>query len=196
MNILLIDNFDSFTFNLAYEFQVKGCAVDVWRNNISADKAIELIQKLPKPNLVVMSPGPGTPAEAGCCIELIQKSLGAFPLFGVCLGHQAIVEAFGGTVEGANMIVHGKTSAIRHSREGMFRNLPNPMPIARYHSLVATKIPKELKATAHSGELIMAVEHQSLPIIGVQFHPESILTTHGSLLIDNVIAWAKSKAAV
>lgn len=190
LHVLLIDNFDSFTFNLAYEFETQGCKVDVWRNSTSVEKILQLMEKLPKPNLVVISPGPGTPRDAGCCIEVIQRSQGAFPIFGVCLGHQAIVEAFGGVVGGANMIVHGKTSAVRHNGKGLFRNLPNPMSIARYHSLVATKMPTQLNSTAYFGELIMGVEHQTLPISGVQFHPESILTTHGSLLIENVINWS------
>jgi anthranilate synthase component 2 len=189
-HIFLIDNFDSFTFNLAYEFQVAGCEVEVWRNNIPVDKALELIAHLPKPNLVVMSPGPGTPYEAGCCMDLVKRSKGAFPIFGVCLGHQAIVEAFGGKVEGAGRIVHGKTSAVAHDGEGLFKGLPNPMAIARYHSLAATHLPPELIATASAGDVNMAVKHRDLPIVGVQFHPESILTTHGSLIIANVIQWA------
>jgi len=188
-HIFLIDNFDSFTFNLAYEFQVAGCEVEVWRNNISTDHALELIRKLPKPNLVVISPGPGTPKDAGCCIELIQRAKGEFPIFGVCLGHQAIVEAFGGEVSGANAIVHGKTSIINHDQQGLFAGLPNPMVIGRYHSLVATRMPAELKATAYASDLVMALEHRSLPIASVQFHPESILTTHGSLMIANIIDW-------
>lgn len=189
-HIFLIDNFDSFTFNLAYEFQSAGCQVEVWRNNISTQKALEVIESLPLPRLVVISPGPGTPAQAGCCIDLIKQSKGAFPILGVCLGHQAIVEAFGGVVGNAGLIVHGKTSEITHSGEGIFEGLPNPMVIARYHSLVATKLPSDLIETASAGNHNMAVAHCHLPIVGVQFHPESILTTHGSTMITNVIKWA------
>lgn len=190
-HVFLIDNFDSFSFNLAYEFRMAGCEVEVWRNTISVEKALERLGEISKP-LIVLSPGPGTPAEAGCCIELIRKSNGRYPIFGVCLGHQAIVEAFGGTVDSANIIVHGKTSELDHDGKGLFAKVPNPMIIARYHSLIAARLPQELRATARTAGLVMAVEHTHLPIRGVQFHPESVLTTYGSLLIGNIVKWAEA----
>ena len=192
MNILLIDNFDSFTFNLAFEFESRGCSVDVWRNDISAKRALELALLLPSPRLIVLSPGPGNPQEAGCCLELIKQSRGQVPILGVCLGHQAIVEAFGGVVGPAESIVHGKTSTITHTREGVFKGLPAQLSVARYHSLVAHSVPKELEVQASYEKGVMAVCHREYPILGVQFHPESILTTYGGLLIENIIQWASA----
>lgn len=185
--ILLIDNFDSFTFNLAEEFESRNCDVQVWRNNLPVESVFEMIDHQ---TLVVISPGPGTPREAGCCIELIQQMKGRVPIFGVCLGHQAIVEAFGGVVGAAESIMHGKTSVITHDGAGLFANLPTRLQVARYHSLCATSIPDSLRVTANFNNLVMALEHKTLPIWGVQFHPESILTTEGGLMIDNVLSWS------
>ena len=192
MNILLIDNFDSFTFNLCEEFQSRGCHVEVWRNDISAEEALALAYKMPAPRLIVLSPGPGTPKEAGCCIELIQKSQGKIPLLGVCLGHQAIVEAFGGSVGSAQSIMHGKISVISHDGQDIFASLPPQLSVARYHSLVATKLPDVLKIRASYEDLVMAVSYATYPILGLQFHPESILTTLGGQLIENILTWAKA----
>ena len=191
MNVLFIDNFDSFSFNLVDEFRKRGCAVSVWRNDITAARAIGLALELPVPVLVVISPGPGSPAQAGCCIDLIRQGAGKLPIFGVCLGHQAMVEAFGGVVGQAGEIVHGKSAVVVHDGSAIFRGIPNPFKAARYHSLAARTIPECLKVTANAGGVVMAVEHRSMPVIGVQFHPESILTPHGGRMIENVIRWAE-----
>ncbi|MFA6033705.1 MAG: aminodeoxychorismate/anthranilate synthase component II [Myxococcota bacterium] len=190
MNVLFIDNFDSFSFNLVDEFRKRGCAVDVWRNDISTGRVLDLMKGLKPPVLAVISPGPGSPAQAGCCIDLIKQGAGRFHIFGVCLGHQAMVEAFGGVVGPAGEIVHGKSAVVGHDGSALFKGIPNPFKAARYHSLAARTMPGCLKVTATAGSVVMAVEHRSLPVIGVQFHPESILTPHGGRMIENVIRWA------
>lgn len=193
LSVMFIDNFDSFVFNLVDEFEKRGCAVETWRNDIPASEALEKAMKLPLPRLVVLSPGPGRPDQSGCCVEMIRKAPGSLPIFGVCLGHQAIIEAFGGTVGRAGEIVHGKASLIDHTSEGLFLGLPSPLTVGRYHSLTGTTIPESLRVTARLKDLVMAVEHLSRKAAGVQFHPESILTPQGGLLIDNVMRWADSK---
>ena len=136
--------------------------------------------------MILLSPGPGTPADAGCCIDLIRLALGEVPIFGVCLGHQAIVEALGGTVGPAGEIVHGKSALVQHTGRGLFLGLSNPMRVARYHSLTALEVPPSLEVTATLGDLVMAVEQQELKIAGVQFHPESLLTPEGGKLFENL----------
>jgi anthranilate synthase/aminodeoxychorismate synthase-like glutamine amidotransferase len=195
LNLLFIDNFDSFTFNLVDEFGRRGCNVSVWRNDIGADRAIRLALEMPPPRLIVLSPGPGSPSQAGCCVQLVREAAGRAPLFGVCLGHQAIVEAFGGIVGPAGEIVHGKPAAVTHGGKGLFRGLPSPMKAARYHSLAAKIVPSGLRVTAVTGNIVMAVEHEKHAIAGVQFHPESIMTPEGGRLIENATAWA-SKACL
>jgi anthranilate synthase/aminodeoxychorismate synthase-like glutamine amidotransferase len=189
-SILFIDNFDSFSFNLVDEFRRRGCNIDIRRNDITAARALELIMAMPGPRMIVISPGPSTPAAAGCCIELIRLAAGKIPVFGVCLGHQAIVEAFGGVVGRAGELVHGASSPVEHDQRGIFAGIPCPMTAARYHSLATSSLPPQLRVSARYHDLVMAVEHTSVPIVGVQFHPESILTPGGARLIDNVIAWA------
>ncbi len=195
VHVLLIDNFDSFSFNLAEEFEARGCKVEVWRNDISADKAMQIALSFPTPRLIVLSPGPGTPAEAGCNIELIQKNLGRVPLLGVCLGHQAMVEALGGTVGPAPEIVHGKSCVIELDGEGIFAGFGTRMAVGRYHSLAATKLPDTLHVQAHYNNIVMAVRHVTQPMIGLQFHPESILTTEGGTLIANILRWVQAEGA-
>ncbi|MBW2276069.1 MAG: aminodeoxychorismate/anthranilate synthase component II [Deltaproteobacteria bacterium] len=190
VSVLLVDNYDSFVFNLADEFARRGHEVVVWRNDISATRALELAAALPAPRLLVLSPGPGTPERAGCCEELVRRAPVGIPLFGVCLGHQAIVQALGGRVGQARRVVHGKASRVDHARSGLFEGLPSPMAVGRYHSLVGTRIPEELVVTAELDGEPMAVEHSQRPIYGVQFHPESILTPLGGRLIDNLIRLA------
>jgi len=190
LNLLFIDNFDSFTFNLVDEFRRRGCAVNVWRNDISADEGLELALSMPKPSMIVLSPGPGSPSEAGCCIELIKKSAGKVPVFGICLGHQAIVEAMGGKVGFAGEVVHGKPALVEHDGTGIFAGLDSPLQAGRYHSLAALTLPSCLKVIAKKGALTMGIEHLQYPIIGLQFHPESILTPMGGVLIESVIKWA------
>ena len=195
MNILFIDNFDSFSFNLVHDFRARGARVHVWRNDIAAGRALELALALPAPALAVLSPGPGAPAEAGCCVEFIRRAAGRLPLFGVCLGHQAMVEACGGTVGRAGEPVHGKSSWIDHDGEGIFAGLERPLMVGRYHSLAAERLPGELAVTARAGSVVMAVAHRRHAMVGVQFHPESILTPQGGRLLDNVLRWAASRQA-
>ena len=187
MKVLFIDNFDSFTYNLVDEFEKRNCAVLVYRNNISLTQLRGIINDF-KPNLLVISPGPGSPKEAGCCLDLITHYQGKLPIFGVCLGHQCIIEALGGVVSKAQETVHGKPSKIFHDGKTIFKNLDNPLQAGRYHSLAGTKIPDLLEISAHSpDEKVMAVRHKKYFLEGVQFHPESILTTLGGKIIENLI---------
>ncbi len=182
--ILLIDNYDSFTYNLAHLFQELGADVAVRRNNeISPDEAETL-----SPSHLVVSPGPGRPEEAGVTLEILRRLSVRVPILGVCLGHQAIVQAFGGQVGQARELVHGKASAVHHDGRGLFAGLPEDFLAGRYHSLAATTVPEcfEISATAADGE-VMAVRHRELPIDGVQFHPESVLTPHGRDLAQNFL---------
>ncbi len=190
LRIVFIDNFDSFTWNLVDEFARRGAEVEVWRNTVPAAQALTRSQSW-RARLLVLSPGPGTPAEAGCCIELVRSAAEArVPLFGVCLGHQAMVEAFGGVVGPAGEVVHGKTSRVRHEGGPWFEGVPSPFPVGRYHSLAGTTLPDCLRTVASTERVVMAVAHHTAPQFGVQFHPESILTPDGGRIIDNVIAWA------
>lgn len=190
LRVVFIDNFDSFTWNLVDEFARRGAEVEVWRNSIPAEHVVARAQDAPK-SLLVLSPGPGTPADAGCCIDLVRLAAGAgIPLFGVCLGHQAMVEAFGGVVSGAGEIVHGKTSPVWHQGGALFEGVPSPFPVGRYHSLAATVMPGILTSIAATERIVMAVTHRTAPQFGVQFHPESILTPDGGRIIDNVMRWA------
>jgi anthranilate synthase/aminodeoxychorismate synthase-like glutamine amidotransferase len=181
--ILLIDNYDSFTYNLAHLFGELGCEVEVRRNDaIDPDEAERLA-----PTHLVVSPGPGRPADAGATLEIVRR-LARTPTLGICLGHQAIVEAFGGQVGRAQRLVHGKASAVRHDGRGIFAGLPEEFEAGRYHSLAATAVPDELEvsATCPEGE-VMAVRHRELPIDGLQFHPESVLTPVGPALAKNFL---------
>ncbi|MEM9692179.1 MAG: gamma-glutamyl-gamma-aminobutyrate hydrolase family protein [Myxococcota bacterium] len=197
LSVLLIDNFDSFSFNLVDEFEKRGANVLVHRNSLSAEHARAILAALAAPRLVVLSPGPGTPAAAGCTVPLVRIAAGiSVPVFGVCLGHQAIVEAFGGRVGYAGEVVHGKAAAITHDGAGPLRALPNPTYAARYHSLAALALPAQLRPTARTEgangqDVVMAVQHTTLPVFGVQFHPESILTPHGGPLLEAVAHWAR-----
>ena len=185
--ILLIDNYDSFTYNLYQYLCELGAEVQVERNDqISLDD----IGKA-KPEKIVVSPGPCTPKEAGISVEVIQNFGNRIPILGVCLGHQCIGEAFGGTVGGAGEIVHGKTSAINHNGVGVLRDLPSPFEAIRYHSLVVHQegLPNDLEVTAWTNNgLIMGLKHKQYPIEGVQFHPESIMTGAGKDLLRNFLA--------
>ena len=181
--ILLIDNYDSFTYNLAHLFGELGAEVVVRRNDaIDADEAERL-----SPSQLVLSPGPGRPEDAGVCVELVRRL--RVPTLGVCLGHQAIVAAFGGEIGPARRLVHGKASPVEHDGHGLFRGLPERFEAGRYHSLAAARVPDELEisATCDEGE-VMAVRHRELPVDGVQFHPESVLTPLGPALAHNFLA--------
>jgi anthranilate synthase/aminodeoxychorismate synthase-like glutamine amidotransferase len=182
--ILLIDNYDSFTYNLAHLFGDLGAEVVVRRNDaIDAGEAERLA-----PSHLVVSPGPGRPADAGATVEVVRRLAGQVPILGVCLGHQAIVEALGGEVGPARELVHGKATLVRHDGRGIFRGLPEDFLAGRYHSLAATRVPDELEISASTddGE-VMAVRHPKLPIDGLQFHPESVLTPVGPDLARNFL---------
>jgi anthranilate synthase component 2 len=182
--ILLIDNYDSFTYNLSHLFEELGAEVTVIRNDkIDADEAERLA-----PSHLLISPGPGRPEGAGASVEIIKRLGPHVPTLGVCLGHQAIVEAFGGEVGQAQRLVHGKASEIAHDGRGLFSGLPDPLQGGRYHSLAAARVPDQLEvcATTDDGE-VMAVRHRELPVDGIQFHPESVLTPDGAALAKNFL---------
>ena len=189
--ILLIDNYDSFTYNLVQYFAELGEEVAVYRNDeISVDKVAGLA-----PSAIVVSPGPSSPEHAGISLDLISRLAGRIPILGVCLGHQAIGQAFGGKVVRAKHVMHGKVSRLRHDGEGVFRELPEEFTVTRYHSLAVDRasLPGCLKVTAEAddGE-IMGLRHQSLAVEGVQFHPEALLTEHGHRMLQNFIQGAKT----
>ena len=188
-DILLIDNVDSFTYNLVDQLRSSGHNVVIYRNQIPADVIIEKLSQLEKP-VLLLSPGPGTPSEAGCMPELLKRLRGQLPIIGICLGHQAIVETYGGFVGQAGEILHGKASSITHDNEGMFAGMNNPLPVARYHSLVGSQIPDGLTVNARYGDMVMAVRHDEDRVCGFQFHPESILTSQGARLLEQTLAWA------
>lgn len=188
MNVLLIDNRDSFTHNLADAFWTAGAQVVVVRNSISADEAMARSGEM-----VLLSPGPGTPEEAGCCVDLVRLAARRVPLVGVCLGHQAIVAGHGGIVRRAETPFHGKTSLLAHDGAGAFTGLPSPVNVGRYHSLCTPvdALPNGLFADAVLDGMAMAVRDEEAGQLGLQFHPESILTPRGSAMIDNILAWAQ-----
>jgi anthranilate synthase component 2 len=184
--LLMIDNYDSFTFNLVQYFGELGQEVRTLRNDEIDLAGIEAL----KPARIVFSPGPCTPAEAGVCVEAIRRFAGRLPMLGVCLGHQAMGAALGGKIVRAGMPMHGKTSTVEHDGAGVFTGLPQDFTVVRYHSLVVERasLPDELVVTASSGDgEIMGLRHRTLPIEGVQFHPESILSEHGHAMLRNFL---------
>ena len=184
--ILLIDNYDSFTYNLVHYFYALGAAVEVVRND--AKSAAELMRAAP--DGFVISPGPATPDDAGVCLELLALNNGTIPLMGVCLGHQAIGQAYGGKVIRAEKPMHGKTSPVTHTGQGLFAGLPSPFTATRYHSLIVERatLPDCLDITAETADgTIMGLQHKTLPIHGVQFHPESIASEHGHAMLENFL---------
>ena len=197
--LLMIDNYDSFTFNLVQYFGELGEDVRVIRNDEMTLAALRAL----RPSAIVISPGPGTPDDAGVSLEVLQRLGGEVPVFGVCLGHQSIGQAFGGKVIRAKQIMHGKTSLIHHAGKGVFAGLPVPFEATRYHSLVVEQasLPDCLEVTAWTenadGSLdeIMGLRHRTLPIEGVQFHPESILTEHGHAMLRNFLSQSLPRAA-
>ena len=184
--ILVVDNYDSFTYNLVQALGALGAAVRVERNDKISAGEIERA----RPERIVISPGPKTPSEAGISTEIVRRFAGRFPILGVCLGHQSIACAYGGRVDRASRPMHGKTSAVHHDGAGVYRGLPNPFPAMRYHSLIVDEqtLPPELIATARTreGEL-MGIRHRTLPLEGVQFHPESYRTDAGLSLLKNFL---------
>ncbi len=187
MRILVIDNYDSFVYNLVQYLGQLRVECDVRRNDeITVDEVGAL-----RPDGVLLSPGPGTPDRAGICLDLIRRHAGALPIFGVCLGHQAFGEAFGATVTRAPELLHGKTSVVRHNGAGVLAGLPDPFTATRYHSLavVEATLPDEIEVTGRTDSgVVMAMRHRELPIEGVQFHPESVLTQGGHLMLANWLA--------
>jgi para-aminobenzoate synthetase component 2 len=185
-SVLLIDNYDSFTYNLVQSFLVLGAEVDVHRNDqLSVAAALELA-----PTHLVISPGPGRPDNAGISLEMIAAFEGRVPVLGVCLGHQCLVQHYGGRIVAAGRLMHGKTSVIEHDGKSLFAGLPQPCEVGRYHSLAAERdnIPDVLEVTARTSDgEIMGVRHRELPVEGVQFHPESVLTPDGDQLLGNFL---------
>jgi anthranilate synthase/aminodeoxychorismate synthase-like glutamine amidotransferase len=192
--ILLIDNYDSFTFNLYHFLGDVGAQCDVWRNDkLTVEQALAM-----QPEAIVLSPGPCTPNEAGICLDLIAAAAGKLPILGVCLGHQAIGQAFGGTVVRAPTPMHGKVSKISHTGTDILAGLPSPFSATRYHSLTVepATLPDILVPTAWTDDrVIMAMHHRTLPIFGVQFHPESIASEHGHQILANFLALARGSNA-
>jgi anthranilate synthase component 2 len=189
---LLIDNYDSFTYNLVHYFGELGAEMVVRRNDVlSADEAMAL-----NPQGIILSPGPCDPDQAGICLELIEKASGKLPIFGVCLGHQAIGQAFGAKVVRAPEPMHGKISPIQHEGKGVFANIPSPLAVTRYHSLTIdpASMPDCLEVTSQTDDgVIMGIQHKELPIHGVQFHPESIASEHGHQLLKNFLEIAEKQ---
>jgi anthranilate synthase/aminodeoxychorismate synthase-like glutamine amidotransferase len=184
--VLFIDNFDSFTYNLVDEFGKRNCQTKVYRADTSLDVLKEVAETF-DPQLVIISPGPGNPDSAGVSLAAIDYFKDKLPIFGVCLGHQSIVQYFGGQISHAPTVMHGKGSRITHNAKGVFAGLENPLQAGRYHSLCAATLPDCLDQTAQFEDVVMAVQHKTLPIYGVQFHPESILTPTGGKLIENML---------
>lgn len=191
MNVLLIDNRDSFTFNLMEAFRIAGASVDVVRNSIGAGQAFK--RALASEAAILLSPGPGGPADAGCCLELVRLANGRVPLIGICLGHQAIVQAAGGSVIRAAQPFHGKCSVVHHSGDGPFAGLPSPLTVARYHSLCTPveSLPRRFVVDAELDGMAMAIRDEEAGLLGLQFHPESILTPKGDKLVDGLLEWAR-----
>jgi anthranilate synthase/aminodeoxychorismate synthase-like glutamine amidotransferase len=192
--LLLIDNYDSFTYNLVQAFLVLGADVHVYRNDaMTVEEALAFA-----PSHLCISPGPGTPYDAGVSMDMIRAFAGKLPVLGVCLGHQSIVEVFGGKVVRAGRLMHGKTSVIQHDGRGVFAGLPQPCEVGRYHSLIAAPetLPPELEVSARTAEgEIMGVRHRTLTVEGVQFHPESILTPDGPALMKNFLEFSGGQRA-
>lgn len=187
MRVLVVDNYDSFTYNLVQYLGELGAEPIVWRNDRFRLEEVEALD----PDRILLSPGPCTPFEAGLSIPLVQAYASRYPILGVCLGHQAIGAAFGARVVRAPVILHGKVSSIRHTGTGVLRGLPDPFTAARYHSLAVTDLPEELLLTAWAeeagGRTVMGLRHRAYPVHGVQFHPESYLTEAGKLILKNFL---------
>ena len=185
--LFMLDNLDSFTYNLVDEFQCLGFEPTIYRNTLSAEfifkKMLEHTKETGENIILVLSPGPGDPSHAGCLMELITLCAGKMPMLGICLGHQALIEHYGGSVDRAEEIVHGKASAVNHCESGPFVNIQNPLPVARYHSLVGKNVPKTLSVIADFNDMPMAICHEDDAVLAYQFHPESILTTFGTTLL-------------
>ncbi|RJG51183.1 aminodeoxychorismate/anthranilate synthase component II [Motilimonas pumila] len=181
--LFFLDNFDSFTYNLVDQFRDLGYPVRIFRNSLAATTIKQFIDQAQDP-VLILSPGPGCPSEAGCMPELIKLCAGNVPMLGICLGHQALIEHYGGVVGPADEIMHGKSSSINHCQDRMFAELSHPLPVARYHSLVGTSVPAALEVVADYNGMPMAIYQADDNVIGFQFHPESILTSEGAQLLE------------
>ena len=188
--VLFIDNFDSFTYNLVDEFGKRNCDTLVYRADTGLDELKKVADQF-EPVLLVVSPGPGTPDKAGVSLEAIGYFKDKLPIFGVCLGHQCIIQHFGGKIDHAPVVMHGKPSRISHTGKGIFAELENPLQAGRYHSLCALSLPDCLEQTAEFEGIVMGVQHKTLPVFGVQFHPESVLTPPGGRVIENMLEIAQ-----
>ena len=184
--VMFIDNFDSFTYNLVDEFRKRNCQTMVYRADTPLDKLKKVVEDF-KPVLLVISPGPGTPDRAGVSLATIGCFKDKLPIFGVCLGHQCIIQHFGGQIDHAPVVMHGKPSRITHVGKGIFAGLENPLQAGRYHSLCSVALPQCLEQTAEFEGIVMGVQHKTLPVFGVQFHPESVLTPTGGKIIENLL---------
>jgi anthranilate synthase/aminodeoxychorismate synthase-like glutamine amidotransferase len=191
-NVLFIDNFDSFTYNLVDEFAKRDCPTKVYRADTPLDVLAGAFEDF-SPALLVISPGPGNPDTAGVTLKAIGFFKDKLPIFGVCLGHQALVQYFGGKIAHAPAVMHGKPSRVMHKGVGIFEGLENPMHAGRYHSLCACGLPDCLEETAEFEGIVMGIQHKTLPIYGVQFHPESILTPAGGKIIENMLQIANNQ---
>ena len=189
-NILFIDNFDSFTYNLVDEFAKRDCLTKVYRADTPLDTLAQAFEAF-APALLVVSPGPGNPDTAGITLSAIDYFKDKLPIFGVCLGHQSIVQYFGGKIDHAPAVMHGKPSRVMHKGTGVFQGLENPMHAGRHDSLCACQLPDCLEETAEFEGIVMGIQHNELPIYGVQFHPESVLTPTGGKIIENMLQIAK-----
>jgi len=191
IKVLFIDNFDSFTYNLVDEFGKRNCDTMVYRADTPLGELKQVAEDF-KPALLVISPGPGTPDRAGVSLDAMDYFKDKLPIFGVCLGHQCIIQYFGGQIGHAPVVMHGKPSRITHVGQGIFADLENPLQAGRYHSLCTVTLPDCLEQTAEFEDIVMGVQHESLPIYGVQFHPESVLTPTGGKIIENLLNIARS----
>jgi anthranilate synthase component 2 len=196
LHLVLIDNQDSFTYNLVDELRVMGAELTVFRNTVATEKVLATLSEYKEKGqtLLMLSPGPGTPSEAGNMPEIILQAKGNYPVLGICLGHQAIVESYQGKVARAPYVMHGKSSMMSHDFPALFKNIPSPMAIARYHSLVAVDVPDCLQIVAQIDGLPMAILHKSDKMLGFQFHPESVLTCQGSQLLLQAMEYLVSES--
>ncbi len=187
-HIIFLDNYDSFTYNLVEQCRALGYPVTVYRNTVSQSTIQKKIDATERP-ILLLSPGPGHPKEAGCLLSLIHANQGKVPILGICLGHQALIHANGGKVGSANRIVHGKASSMHRTEHPIFSGLPNPMNVARYHSLTAIDVPNGFDTIAETEGTVMAVIKAVDRLCGLQFHPESLLTTQGAKLLAQTLIW-------
>ena len=186
LKVLMIDNQDSFTFNLVDELKLQNCQLSIYQNYVDVD-VIESLYAAGEIDMILLSPGPGNPESAGCCLELVNRFVGKVVIAGICLVHQVIISSLGGNIGQYAAVVHGKSSSINHDKKGIYAGLASPMNVARYHSLSAQDVPNPLEITAECEGVAMSVASPKLGLYGLQYHPESILTIHGQQIISNLL---------